>query len=277
MENKGTNINNMTHNKPNYWIRILSIGFIIYILTILTFMLTNNINLTPTIVLLGNFLVPVCFVSFFYERRNRFSVSMASTSISFFYGGVLGTATAALLEPIFINALNFNTAFIVGFIEELTKLIGVLLIARHRKFYNQMDGIILGAAAGMGFAAFESVGYAFTAFLQSGGNLSDVVVVTLIRGVASPVGHGTWTAILTSVLFRESYLGGFNINHKVVGAYMTVVILHGLWDGFPFVIGNIFPALHSILFGEISIGLVGIFILYRRWKEAKTQPYLNYA
>jgi protease PrsW len=268
-------LENINTNKPNYWIRILLIGFIIYILTIMIFVLTENSNLTPTIVLLGNFLIPVSFVSFFYERRNRFSVSMASTSISFFYGGVLGTITAALLEPIFISALTFNTAFIVGFIEEFTKLIGVLLIARHRRRYSEMDGIILGAAAGMGFAAFESVGYTFTAFLQSGGSLSDVVAVTLIRGIASPVGHGTWTAILACVLFRESFSGGFNINHKVVGAYLTVVILHGLWNGLPFFIDFIFPVVQSVLLGQLSIGFVGLLILYRRWKEAKAEPFLN--
>lgn len=67
------NINIPDTRKPHYWFKILIIGIVIYILTIFTFILTNNINLTPTIVLLGNFLVPVCFVSFFYERRSKFS------------------------------------------------------------------------------------------------------------------------------------------------------------------------------------------------------------
>ena len=264
-------INSPEKRNPHYWFRILFIGILIYILTILTFILTNNINLTPTIVLLGNFLVPVCFVSFFYERRSKLSANMASTALCFFYGGVLGTITASILEPVFIHSLNFSTSFIVGFIEELTKLIGVLLIARKRQHYKQMDGVILGAAAGMGFAAFESVGYAFTSFLQSGGNLSEVVIVTLIRGIAAPVGHGTWTAILACILFRESYSGGFNLNHKVVGAYLTVVVLHGLWDGLPFVINEILPIAHSVLIGQISIGLIGLFILYKYWRESKLQ------
>ncbi|MDP4094805.1 MAG: PrsW family glutamic-type intramembrane protease, partial [Bacillota bacterium] len=177
--------------KHTYWLRILIIGFILYAATVMILVITNNSNLFPTVVLLGNFLVPVAFVAFFYERKARFNANMSSTSMCFFYGGVLGTLAAALLEPFFIRALTFSTAFSVGIIEEATKMIGVLLIARRRRHNSQLDGIILGSAAGMGFAAFESTGYAFTAFLQSGGSLSYTVFITLLRGVASPVGHGT--------------------------------------------------------------------------------------
>ena len=66
-----------------------------------------------------------------------------------------------------------------------------------------------------------------------------MVGVTLLRGVLSPVGHGTWTAILASVLFRESAAGRFRINGKVMGSYLTVAILHGLWDGLPGVVSAI--------------------------------------
>ncbi len=257
--------------KSRFWLRILFIGFIIYIATIIAFLSTGNPNLFPTIVLVGNFLVPVSFVSFFYERRNRFHVNLSSTALSFICGGVLGTIAAAILEPYFISTLSFKTSFIVGIIEELTKMVGVLLIARREKYNSMMDGIILGSAAGMGFAAFESTGYAFTDFLQSGGSLSEVLSITLLRGIASPVGHGTWTAILSGVLFRESSRRGYTINSKVISAYLTVVILHGLWDGLPFAINFIIPILHSVLTGQMLIGAIGIIILYRRWQEAKIQ------
>ena len=259
------------NKKRRNWLRILFIGFMIYIATIFTLVLTGNINLFPSIVLIGNFLVPVAFVSFFYERREWFSVNMSATAMCFFYGGALGTIAASLLEPVFIHELTFLSAFMVGIIEEFTKLIGVFIIARHRRYNSILDGIILGSAAGMGFAAFESTGYAFTSFLQSGGSLSQTVFITLLRGIASPVGHGTWTAILASVLLRESVHGRFFINKKVIRAYITVVALHGLWDGLPLVINYIFPSVYSVLIGQLTLGLVGFFILYRRWKESKLE------
>lgn len=267
--NQSNAFTEINKKKPSYWLRILFYGFLIYTTTILVFVVTSNFILIPTIVLVGNFLIPVVFVAFFFEKRNRISLNMASTTLCFFYGGVLGTITAALLEPVFILSLNFNTAFIVGIIEELTKLVGVYLIAKHRKSHTQLDGIILGAAAGMGFAAFESVGYAFIAFLQSNGSLTNMVLITLIRGIASPVGHGTWTAILAGVLFKESFSGRFNINPNVVGAYLLVVLLHGFWDGIPFIIQRIFPFFSSIILVQISIGLIGLFILRKQWKRSK--------
>ncbi len=103
--------------------------------------------------------------------------------------------------------------------------------SRHLCHGSELAGLILGAAAGMAFAALESSGYAFSAFLRSGGSLSLTVLGTFLRGLLSPVGHGPWTAILAGVLFRESAGGRFHINRTVMGTYLTVAILHGLWYG----------------------------------------------
>ncbi len=263
--------NAMNNKKQKFWFRILTIGFVIYIASLIAFASTGNPNLFPTIALVGNFLVPVSFVAFFYERRNRFNVSLISTALSFIVGGVLGTAAAAILEPYFILQLNFKTSFIVGLIEESAKLVGVLLIAKRGSHTSGLDGIILGAAAGMGFAALESTGYVFTNFLQSGGNLSEAVALTLIRGAIAPVGHGAWTAILASVIFSESGLRGYNLTGKVIGAFVTVVVLHGLWDGIPFVLNNFMPSLNSVLIGQLLVGLIGFIVLAYRWRAARKQ------
>jgi RsiW-degrading membrane proteinase PrsW (M82 family) len=189
--------------------------------------------------------------------------------LSFFYGGVLGVLAASILEPIFIRQLDIFTVFTVGLIEEFAKILGVLIIARRWRHDQEMDGLILGAAAGMGFAALESNGYAFSAFLLSRGSLTAVVIVTLLRGILSPVGHGAWTAILASVLFRESDEKRFHINRKVLGAYFTVAILHGLWDGVPGLIAFLFSPGLDVFIGQSLIGGLGLLILWRRWREAK--------
>jgi RsiW-degrading membrane proteinase PrsW (M82 family) len=155
----------------------------------------------------------------------------------------------------------------VGLIEEFAKILGVLVVARHRQHDAEVDGLILGAAAGMGFAALESTGYAFTAFLLSGGSLSTLVGVTLLRGVLSPVGHGTWTAILASVLFRESGRH-FRIDRDVLLTYLLVVVLHGLWDGLPQVISSVVSSGLDVMIGQAVVGIVGLVVLWRQWREA---------
>jgi RsiW-degrading membrane proteinase PrsW (M82 family) len=255
--------------KANAWLQALVTGFLLYIISVVFLIFTGNPNLFPTVVLIGSFLVPVCYVTFFYERRHLSNLALSTTLTSFIYGGILGVLAASLLEPIFVRRLDSATTIVVGLIEEFAKILGVFIIARHHRHDSEMDGLILGAAAGMGFAALESTGYAFTAFLLSGGSLSQTVVVTLLRGILSPVGHGTWTAILASVLFRESKEGHFRINFKVIGAYLLVSVLHGLWDGLPAVISSLLGSGLDVFVGQVLVGGAGLFILWLRWREAR--------
>lgn len=253
------------------WWKVMIIGSVTYIIGLIVLIITLNPNIFPSVVILGNFLVPVSYVTFFYERRHRSDVGMLKTAAGFFYGGFIGTFAAAVLEPIFIHSLNFSTAIIIGIIEEFTKFLGVLFILRRKQHKLMLDGIILGAAAGMGFAALESSGYAFTAFLKSGGNLTYVVYITLLRGIMAPLGHGTWTAILTGIFLRERALGHFRINKNVIKGYFLVVLLHGLWDGLPSVVAIFTPSYSAILASELFVGFIGLLILFKLWREAKKQ------
>jgi RsiW-degrading membrane proteinase PrsW (M82 family) len=250
------------------WWRILLLGLLLFVVSVVVFAITGNPNLFPTVALIGNFLVPVSYVAFFYERRHMSQVTLVSTARAFFYGGVLGVFAAALLEPLFITRLTFLSAFEVGLIEEFAKILGVIVVARHHRHDSEIDGILLGGAAGMGFAALESSGYVFTAFVESGGSLSDLVVVTLLRGLLSPVGHGTWTAILASVLFREGAPNKFRVNRAVIVAYITVSVLHGLWDGLPPLIDAITGSGKDVLISQGLVGVAGLIILWFRFREA---------
>jgi RsiW-degrading membrane proteinase PrsW (M82 family) len=250
------------------WWRILLVGLLVYAVGLAILVLTENPNLFPTVVMLGNLLVPVAYVAFFYQRRHLSDVTLPTVASAFFWGGLLGTFSAATLEPLFIRQLDFATAFVVGIIEEFAKLLGVLVVARRRRHDREMDGLLLGAAAGMGFAALESSGYAFTAFLESRGSISAIVAITLMRGLLAPVGHGTWTALLASVMFRQGSATRFRLDRAVLGAYATVVLLHGLWDGLPGWLQIMLPLGIGLPFGQTVVAVVSVGLLVRRYREA---------
>jgi protease PrsW len=255
-------------SQRNGWLKVLITAILFYILLLLALLLTRNSNLFPTLVMVGSFTVPVTYVAFIYERRHLSRLTMPTVTLAFLYGGLVGIVAASLLEPFFIRQLDPVSTLKVGFIEEFAKILGVLVIAQHRRHDSEMDGLILGAAVGMGFAALESSGYAFTAFLKNNGSISATVAVTLIRGLFSPLGHGTWTAILASVLFRESRNGRFRINLPVIGAYLLVSVLHAMWDGLPSVVTSIFGLGLDVIIAEGMVGIVGLFVLWMRWREA---------
>ncbi len=257
--------------RRSHWWQVLLIAFGLYILGIVILAFTDNPVLFPTVAMLGSFMIPVTYVAFFYDHRHLSRLTLPTISLSFLYGGLLGVFAASLLEPLFIRNLNFVTAFEVGFIEEFAKILGVLVIARRAGHDSELDGLILGAAAGMGFAALESMGYAFVAVLESGGNLSASVMIMLMRGLLSPLGHGTWTAILVGAMFRASRGGKLRVTRAVLGAYLTVVILHGLWDGLPGIVAFITASGLDVLISQGLVGVVGLFLLWLRWRRAVRQ------
>lgn len=263
------------------WLRVFLSGFFLYVISIILVVLTANPNLFPTLILLGNFLVPVTFVTFLYERQHLSTITLPRLGLSFFLGGVIAVFEAGLLEQLLISGPKFGllTALQVGLIEELVKILAVMFVARRMQHNSELDGLLLGAAVGMGFAALESTGYAFTVFLEAFAKglrpnapqtfpLLATVGVTALRSLLAPFGHGVWTAILSAVLFRESTPERFRITGKVILAYLTVSLLHGFWDGMPIQIVLNIPIINLLPLGYWIVIFIGLSMLMRLWREA---------
>lgn len=213
------------------WLRILLVGLALWVATVLVTVLTRNTNLLPTVILLGSFLVPVSFVAWAFTRDEG-ALGLRVISEAFLLGGVLGVLAAALLESYFLSPSPFMFVG-VGLIEELAKGLALLFVARRVSYENRTTrhGLMLGAAVGFGFAAFETAGYAMNAMITVEGlDLRAVVETELLRSVLAPVGHGLWTAILGGLLFAAANRGRWRITGGVVLGYLGVSLLHALWD-----------------------------------------------
>jgi RsiW-degrading membrane proteinase PrsW (M82 family) len=212
------------------WLRIFLTGFFLWVLTAVITFLTGNPNLIPTLVMLGSFLVPVSFVVWAFGRRHSGELTAELLFSTFVTGGVLGVLASSLLETYLLSP-SAGLFIGVGLIEEAAKLVALAFLARRLTHKYARDGLILGAAVGFGFAAFESAGYAFTAlFTENGLSLTQLVQTELLRGLLAPVGHGLWTAILGGVLFSASGRRHFALTGRLLLAYIGVSLLHALWD-----------------------------------------------
>ena len=87
--------------------------------------------------------------------------------------------------------------------------------------------------------------------------VSSIDVDKVVKGLLSPVGHGAWTAILASVMFRESGPNRFRLDRAVLGAYLTVVVLHGLWDGLPQLVGTMTDPSGFVCGGQDALRALG--------------------
>jgi RsiW-degrading membrane proteinase PrsW (M82 family) len=130
----------------------------------------------------------------------------------------------------------------------------------------------------MGFAALESMGYAFSTFLEvfakaleAGApqifSLLATIGVTALRSLLAPFGHGVWTAILSAVLFRESRANRFQINFSVITTYILVALLHGIWDGGPNVVLN-YPILSLLPIRFWVVIVFDFVVLSLLWNQA---------
>jgi RsiW-degrading membrane proteinase PrsW (M82 family) len=214
------------------WLRIFAGGLALWLATVVITFLTGNANLIPAVILLGSFLIPATFVTYAFGRADEV-VTAQRIVTAFLYGGMLGVLGASILEAPLAGRQSVLGYLGVGLIEEAVKLAALWLIARHLPRYTMRDGIVLGAAVGFGFAAFESAGYAFNAlFTSTGLSLLNLVETEVLRGILAPLGHGLWTAILGSALFATAARRGrLRLSGAILGWYAVVVLLHALWDG----------------------------------------------
>ncbi|MFD2081804.1 Membrane proteinase PrsW, cleaves anti-sigma factor RsiW, M82 family [Actinopolymorpha cephalotaxi] len=221
-----------TRSRPRrLYLRIFFTGLLLWLIAVMVTLLTSNANLVPTVVLLGSFLVPVSFVAWAFERWRDEDVTTELVVTAFVLGGLLGVFGASLLESYVLHPSPL--LFLgVGLIEEGAKLAALVFVTRHMTRRHTRDGVVLGAAVGFGFAAFESAGYAFNAMItEKGLSLPDLVQTELLRGVLAPVGHGLWTAILGGVLFHVARTGHVRyLRGALPFTYLWVAILHALWD-----------------------------------------------
>ncbi|MBT2504032.1 PrsW family intramembrane metalloprotease [Curtobacterium sp. ISL-83] len=270
------------HHHHGWWWKTLLVGFVLWVVTIVVTVFTQNTNLVPTIILLGSFLVPFTVVLFVIERVTG-SVSTMQLVSAFFVGGILGVLGASLLE---VNLRQDATLYvIVGFVEELVKAVLLVIVGWRVHPKTARQGALLGATIGAGFAAFESAGYAFNAAITTGGiDLASLLQTEVARAILSPVGHVLWTAILGAVLFGASHgRERFRWTWSVVITYVVVSVLHGLWDsnstistllafiitGTPFsaaqngtvpaVLGGVVTILYVI--GLLVVTLIGVVVL----------------
>jgi RsiW-degrading membrane proteinase PrsW (M82 family) len=210
------------------WLLTLAGGLALWLGLRAALLDSGNINLVPSLIVLGASLGPVVFVMYVYERARE--VPWPLLLVCFIVGGVLGVTAASVLEYRTLLGLGALPTVAVGLIEETCKLLMPVAIFLAGRFRREADGLLFGVAAGMGFAAFESMGYGLTMLLVSNGRITSVEQLLFVRGLLSPAGHGAWTGLICAMLWRARLRGG-TAWLAVPAAFVTSVTLHALWDG----------------------------------------------
>jgi protease PrsW len=221
------------------WLTVLLSGTLIWLLAAGVTAITTDAILTPTLFLVGSFLVPVAVVTFALGRLDDCHLTSDVILKGFVVAGTIGVLVSAVTEIYLLptgsgpvgNAAGF---FGVGLIEEVSKGAVFVAVAWHVRERTVRGGMVLGATVGAGFAAFESAGYAFWAYVQHADDHPELSILQteVTRAMLAPFGHLTWTALLGGALFAAAApaRGGFRLTKRLGWTLAGVVALHGAWD-----------------------------------------------
>jgi RsiW-degrading membrane proteinase PrsW (M82 family) len=212
------------------WIPVLICGSLLYAAVLAALLGTQDILYVPSLLLVGAAVVPITFLTFVGGLPQRGDLSFAQIAGAAVLGGVIGTVVAGSLEFETARTLGSLPNLGIGLIEESAKLAIPATLLLWRK-PRPLEGLVLGVAVGSGFAALETMGYAFAALVASNGQLDSVTRLLLVRSVTEPGGHAAWTGLAGAALFaihgsRRRWLGWL----RFVAVFAGVVALHATWD-----------------------------------------------
>jgi protease PrsW len=266
----------------------------LYVGTVLLGLL-RNVALLPVWVVLGSVAVPSGILLLILRGRGQGHRTSSRTMVRTITPGylllaataggivaiVIGGTLDALIQPtVPAGAIDDRVFLLVGFIEEAAKLGAVLTFGARLRTKSVREGLLLGAAVGLGFAAFEDMGYAMAPFLDhpfSSALLVHSGQIQLLRQLLTPLGHPLWSALLGAAVFASVRQGRYQLRPLAILAYLAVAVTHGAWDGAvvlgPRVLGNVgYVAAHCVVWCLTVVGIVVVFRILRNPVLKSTVP-----
>src|SRR5713101_6475191 len=208
---------------------------------------------------------------------------------TFAWGAVFSVIIAIILSVLFILVLSSSQSlndFFARRFQDPTTAIGALLVAPiveeaakgvgatagRRQTQSKTDGLVYGAAAGLGFSATENLVYGLAALLIPGVGPSGSLIVVAVRSFSSTFLHASSSAVLGYGLAKAWLFGR---TFALIPFYLVAVAMHATFNLFSTlavtygdqndVVGETLAFLAAVTFAIIAISVV-------RLKLATSRP-----
>lgn len=195
------------------------------------------------------FAMPLIYVAWIRNTPRYRREPLRTVLWVFGWGAFVSAVIALILEVVFIAAaLQFQPLYeylanrfssvdpgtvlgvliIAPLVEEAAKALGVR--SARSKVRAVPDGLVYGAAAGLGFSAMENLLYGLSSFAQPCVVLADALVLIVVRSFSSPLLHASATAttgygLAKSWIFRR---------HAYLPFYRLAVLMHAAFNSLDF-------------------------------------------
>ncbi|WP_057877440.1 PrsW family glutamic-type intramembrane protease [Levilactobacillus paucivorans] len=248
--------------KPWLFSRIL-LGFLLAF-AVLLYMADafHNQNAIPGLILVGAFAVPFSGLVFFFEADAFKDVSLFEVVKVFFIGGIFSLVVTLFLYQFvtfsttsqIFGVMTLKDSLSIGLVEELGKVLIISYFISQLNVKHILDGILIGAAVGAGFAAFETAGYIYSAGDQ-------LVAVAILRGWSAIGGHLVWAAISGGALMVVKRAKPFKFSQMLDVRFLVffalAVLMHATLDWDVTILGSSYAKLILL----IVVAWIIVFVL----------------
>ncbi|MBX3262920.1 MAG: PrsW family intramembrane metalloprotease [Planctomycetes bacterium] len=211
------------------------------------------------------------------------------------WGGTVGCGFSLVLNAIGGSMVNMvvgasspegafaTTAVLVApVVEEVVKGLAVLFVfwLLHDEFDNVVEGMVLGAASGLGFALVENSIYNIHFLAQDDGGTSTLLAMGTYRALVNAlIGHPVYTAMTGAGLglLRETRRGGPWRLLLPVGGLLLAIGLHLVWNGAAVFLGRalgpentpLVLLINAVVFGGAGLGFFVAAYLFAQARERR--------
>lgn len=184
-------------------------------------------------VVAGSFLGPLVFAAWVRNQERYAPEPWSSVLLAFAWGAtgaiVLALVLSAVLavgsvRPVGVSSALVSAVVVAPLVEEATKGLGLRWVSDEH--VEAEDGLVYGAAAGLGFSATENLAYGVTAYFDGG--LDPLVWTIGLRTFTSSLLHASASALVGYALWRGR--AGSGSTALVAVFYAAAVLLHAVFN-----------------------------------------------
>lgn len=263
---------------PWFYARVFLIGLLLFTFICVGYS-ASKLNFLM-VAAAGAFFADLTFIVLLVEIYPKRDMPLLTPIFALFAGGILSSGFIYILYGIASYDAPFVDQAWTAFVEETGKALITIIILLILKKRNPFECLIIGAAVGGGYSAFENMWFMYTyGFGWSG--LSQAIETGLWRALGTPFSHATWAGAFGWALsyvkqpqFRRWYLR-YNLksllNWRPFAVYLFNYTMHFFvnfplmeqfagWKGYPI----------SAVTGILSIAFIIILIVRCRRSLAES-------
>lgn len=196
-------------------------------------------GLVAAAILMAAVLVPILYVMYLYDARVYRDTPIPVLGWTLGAGAVLGVIVTVAIDSIapstpLVRSSPFGPSidmtgllvFLVGvpILIEIVKPLPTLILRRSKAFPESIDGLVFGIAAGLGYAAAETIVHTASVIADGGirGGPGNWIYELVTIAIFMPLLHGSTTGLIVAALWRR----GGAMGRLAIGGIVAALLGH---------------------------------------------------